>query len=249
MSIFCTQCGKANEATSKFCFNCGSPMVAAPGAVDPQVPRTPTPAPQASAAPVFPSAPAASPETEKITADVLKLTGVGGWLRFLVVVLMVLGPLFALGNIGKLKGELNPVMEAYPAFDQLYTMVLGFGLATMAWSIFVGYKLARGYPNAPTLAKWFFILTPVLFVPQAFLMLSISGLPKESVDAMAGGLVLEFFKAVISSAIWYLYLIKSKRVRYTYPDPKTHVRCPDCSLFVFSKSAACPHCKAKLKPQ
>jgi len=249
VSIFCTQCGKANEATSKFCFNCGSPMVAAPGAVDPQVPSTPTPAPQASAAHAFPSAPAASPETEKITADVLKLTGVGGWLRFLVVVLMVIGPVFTVGSFSRAYSEITPLVDAYPAFGTLREMLSWFTVLTILWSVYVGYRLAKGFPNAPTVAKWYFILIPVVFIVQTFLMLNISDLPEASVDAMANGLAPEFLKALISSIIWYLYLIRSKRVRYTYPDPKTHVRCPDCSLFVFSKSAACPHCKAKLRPQ
>ena len=251
MSIFCTQCGKANEATSKFCFNCGTPTVAAAGVVTPQVVASPAPAPapQAAAAPAFTSPPGISPETVKITADVLRLTGVGGWLRFLVVVLMVLGPLFALGSFGSAQGDLKPLVADYPAFGELLTMVGWFTGLTIIWSIFVGYRLAKGYPNAPSLAKWFFLLTPVVFLVQTFFMFTITGLPESSRDAMAGALVLEFIKALFSSVVWYMYLIMSKRVRYTYPDPKTHVRCPDCSLFVFSKSAACPHCKVKLAPQ
>jgi hypothetical protein len=120
---------------------------------------------------------------------------------------------------------------------------------TMLWSVYVGYRLAKGYPNAPSLARWYFLLLPVVFLGQAFLMLTIPGLPESATDAMGNALALEFIKALFTSIVWYLYLIRSKRVRYTYPDPKTHVRCPDCSLFVFSKSAACPHCKAKLRPQ
>jgi len=249
VSIFCTQCGKANEATSKFCFNCGSPTVASSG-VAPQVYSPPAPAPQPAADPSFAAAPAAaSPETDKITADVLRLTGVGGWLRFLVVVLMVLGPLFALGSFGSASGDIKPLVDDYPAFGDLLNMLGWFTGLTMLWSVYVGYRLAKGYPNAPSLARWYFLLLPVVFLGQAFLMLTIPGLPESATDAMGNALALEFIKALFTSIVWYLYLIRSKRVRYTYPDPKTHVRCPDCSLFVFSKSAACPHCKAKLRPQ
>lgn len=166
----------------------------------------------------------------------------------MVVVLMVIGPLILLGALGTLSGELDPLVTQYPAFGQIRNMVTAFTAVSVVWSVFVGYRLAKGYHNAPSLAKWFFILTPVFFIVQAFLMLTVSGLPQVVVDAMADGLVLEFFKTFVSSLIWYLYLVRSKRVRYTYPDPKTHVRCPDCRQFVFAKSAACPHCKTKLKP-
>jgi hypothetical protein len=247
MNNFCTQCGKPNEPASKFCFNCGSPLVKHSGMESLKAERpeviTPTRPTQID------SRPQTNSETTKITADVLKLTGVGGWLRFLVVVLIVLGPLFSLSTLGSVQSELKPLVPRFPAFGQLVDMVLAFTLVQVLWSIFVGYRLAKGYHNAPSLAKWFFILTPILFVIQSLLMLSVPGLPSESTRAMGGALVPEFFKTAISSLVWYLYLVRSKRVRYTYPDPKTHVHCPDCRKFVCSQSATCPHCRTKLIPR
>ena len=81
------------------------------------------------------------------------LTGVGGWLRFLVVVLMVLGPLFAVAALGNLQSELKPLVPRFPAFGQLLDMVLAFTVVQVLWSIVVGYQLAKGYHNAPSLAK------------------------------------------------------------------------------------------------
>ena len=249
MSIFCTQCGKANEVTSKFCFNCGTPTVITSGIVVQPAFSASVSAPKtAQAYPIIP-APATNGEIEKITAEVLKLTGVGGWLRFLIVVLMVIGPLVALGSFGSAQGDIKPLVTDYPAFDVLLDVAGSFTGLTIIWSIYVGYRLAKGYQNAPALAKWYFILHPIVFLVQSFFMLTITGLPKASVEAMGSLLAIEFIKALFSSIVWYIYLIRSKRVRYTYPDPATHVRCPDCSQFVFSKSAACPHCKAKLRPQ
>lgn len=249
MSIFCTQCGKANEVTSKFCFNCGTPTVVTSGIVVQPAFSAFVSAPKpAQAHPIIP-APATTAETEKITEEVLKLTGVRGWLRFLVVVLMVIGPLVALGSFGSAQGDIKPLVTDYPAFGVLLEVTGWFTGLMIIWSIYVGYRLAKGYQNAPVLAKWYFVLLPVGFVVQSIVMLNITGLPKASIEAMGSGLALEFIKTLFSSIVWYLYLIRSKRVRYTYPDPATHVRCPDCSQFVFSKSAACPHCKAKLRPQ
>jgi hypothetical protein len=245
VSNFCTQCGKPNEASSKFCFNCGAPLVNPLATESPQKtsPHIFTPPTQIA------ERTQANSETTKITAEVLKLTGVGGWLRFLVIVLMVLGPLFALGTLGNLQIEFKALESRLPAFGQLLDIALAFTFLQVLWSIVVGYRLAKKYHDAPSLAKWFFILTPVLFIVQSLLMLSVTGLPRESANAMKGTLVLEFFKTVMSSLIWYLYLVRSKRVRYTYPDPITHVHCPDCRQLVYSQSAACPHCRAKLIPQ
>lgn len=247
VSIFCTQCGKPNEASSKFCFNCGSPLVN-PFVTESRQKIRPDAFTHSQPAQIAPRTQANS-ETTKITADVLKLTGIGGWLRFLVIVLIVLGPLFALGTLGNLQSEFKALESRSPAFGQLLDIALAFTVLQVLWSILVGYRLVKKYHDAPSLAKWFFILTPALFIVQSLLMLAVPGLPQESVKAMEGALVLEFFKAVMSSLIWYLYLVRSKRVRFTYPDPITHVHCPDCRQLVYSQSAACPHCRAKLIPQ
>lgn len=247
MSNFCTQCGKLNEASSKFCFNCGSLLVK-PSVIEShlaQNPETFIPPPPTQIEP----RPQTNSKTTKITTDVLKLTGVGGWLRLLVVVLMLLGPLIALASLVRLHSEINPLMPRFPTFRQVLDMVDIFTMVQVLWSIIVGYHLAKKYHDAPSLAKWFFILTPVLFIVQSLMMLSVPGLPQESTKAMEGALVLEFFKIAMSSLIWYLYLVRSKRVRYTYPNPMTHVCCPDCRQFVYSQSAACPNCQSKLIPQ
>lgn len=162
---------------------------------------------------------------------------------------MVIGPLLSLAALSRAVTELEPMVESFPAFRELLNMTIFFTVVTVIWSVFVGYRLAKAHPNSPTVAKRFFILTPVFFIVQSFMMLSITGLPQASVDAMGSSLVIEFLKTFMSSLIWYLYIVKSKRVLYTYPNPSTHVRCPDCRKFVFAKSAICPHCKTKLIPQ
>lgn len=192
---------------------------------------------------------AASTENKKITAEVMKLTGVGGWLLFLVITLMIIGPLIALLGIYNLQSEFEYALKTSRAAQQLYDRAFAGTVFSIAYSCFVGYQLTTASGKALSIAKWYLILTPILFIGQAYLMLSVTGLPASSVDAMTKVFVLEFSRIVLGSVIWYVYLVRSKRVRYTYPDPDTHVRCPDCLKFVFAKSATCPHCQAKLLPQ
>ena len=128
MSIFCTQCGKPNDELSKFCFRCGSALVSSLGTATLQPSNTQTLPFRHPAQ--FDLKSTTSADTNQVSEDVLKLTGVGGWLRFLVVVLTVIGPLFALGTLGNLKAEFDPVVVNLPALRDLLNMVIFFTVAT-----------------------------------------------------------------------------------------------------------------------
>lgn len=155
---------------------------------------------------------------QKSTPRNQPLSGVAGWLLWMVIVMMALNPLVGTGRL----------MEAFNSTEALYPNLTGIPAWTnyklwtwctfalgMAFSIWGGYGLWKGKTSG--------------VVTRAQVGLWVGG----PITAIATGILLPFFlldakeldpetvSALVSSAIicagWSLYLAKSQRVRNTYP--------------------------------
>lgn len=257
--MFCTECGTKNRDGAKFCMSCGTQMEGmAPGASQaplqtaagqakhPVIPdAAPRPAPARA-----PSEPDRMEFYKKRSDEINRLTGVKGWLWFLCFCLGVLGPIFNISALidawtVTIDGEGIDFIPAYRAYLVTQSaMMVAITVTAMA----ITHQLYRVQAEAPRLARQFFWVSPFVIVIwnsffwEAFGYGSMTDRLLSSVFSIEG---LQLFSA---SFIWLPYLYLSKRVKYTYPDPNEHVRCPECRKFVHKYSVQCRHCGVKLAP-
>ena len=127
------------------------------------------------------------------------VSGVGGWLLVLCIVLSIINPIF------NLIASISNLIEG-DIFSAIFRLCLG------GFSIYVGYCLWSIRPDAVHIAKiylWIILILGAIIPLSLSLLLSLGGGVRSD--------VLE--RVVVSSitfAIWFTYLKLSKRVANTY---------------------------------
>ena len=157
---------------------------------------------------------ARNPETTIIdpptdSAAMLELKGVEGWLGFLAVSLVMLGPLITSAITAV---DINDLKSLYPetvGTPQWNNVVAGSWAATIAYSaisIFAGYRLFKHHVprTVPIVIACMWVDGPILGI-LTFAMFE--------GDARAGG---DVARSVITTGVWTAYLLRSKRVKNTY---------------------------------
>jgi hypothetical protein len=147
------------------------------------------------------------------------LTGVGGWLAFFIFGLVILGPFFAFTDIGYAAKFLRALIDR--------TVRPAEGVATLAawltylgvriYGVYAGVELWRVRPNAVSEAKRFLLMyatTTAVIVLVRFTWATLNGHAVQNrLDLM-----MELFRALAYSAVWYAYLVRSVRVENTYSE-------------------------------
>jgi hypothetical protein len=144
------------------------------------------------------------------------MSGVAGWLSFLIFALIVLGPLILIGSTASNFASTevaNPALfglESWKLFKQAVWLTV---FTEAGLRIYAGYLLwkVHVYESVKTSIKILWITGPI-----AAIFLNII-LPKIIFDSVAfeEGLP-EIIKATLSSVVWVFYLKKSIRVKNTY---------------------------------
>jgi hypothetical protein len=164
-----------------------------------------------------------SPDLQHVPAKnvdrALSKSGVGGWLLFLVVVLMILTPVL---GYGRLVVAISSAEDARPAIAylpswQAYKSLAGWIYAmTAAASVIAGFCLWRVHsPGSVRLAMiTLWLIGPVAAIVDAagamrIFNASFARAFNPSIIGAVGG-------TVAVALIWTLYLWRSKRVRNTY---------------------------------
>lgn len=149
--------------------------------------------------------------------------GVGGWLIFLVIWLIVLAPIKSLG------GMASYIVENEKSFPQLLNNSYWHSIVTYRWliigigtlfSIISGYKLLKIHKPS---SKRFAILNFVFIQPLAslgilFVPSFVIGNTYQGFTSDLKAFLIPFVVYLISTVFWVLYLLLSKRVRDTYKD-------------------------------
>lgn len=146
--------------------------------------------------------------------------GVGGWLWFPIIVLLVIGPLVAIGQTLQALDEaerLYPAVLRLPAWSTYKTAAWTIIATACTVSIFAGYRLLKDFrPQTVTFAIFAFWLRG----PVTSLLDAAAG------QATLGINIIEYFNdprtlgttlgATVTALVWTLYLKWSRRVRNTY---------------------------------
>lgn len=142
---------------------------------------------------------------------------VGGWLLLLCVGLTVVSPILV--TIGIVRGYLGD-SQHFDQFPRLRVVLLvdtALRIALTAYGVWVGLRLINVRPGAVRTAKRYFQVSLAYLVVAALLPF-VAGLPPEANPTLAIAVVQQTVPALIGVALWYAYLVRSKRVRATYPD-------------------------------
>lgn len=146
-----------------------------------------------------------------------KYYGVGGWLAFLCVSLIIIGPLFRLrGIIGSFE-NIDLIASRLPAAAKVVYIETFFQIILLIFSVYVGYSLWQIKPNAVYKAKTFLIAAAFFSVFDLFLI-QFAGFHDQALTAADTRGVLNIFQVGFYVAIWFAYLSKSERVRATYSE-------------------------------
>ena len=146
------------------------------------------------------------------------LHGVRGWLLLLCLYLMIVMPLIALlGTIGALQRAI-----AAPALQGALLSEVALEIALAAFAAFAGWALYRMRPNAVKVAKAYFIIMLTLSnLGLAVLVITALVVSRNQDNALLntlqGPAAVASIRQVILSAAWLIYLLRSKRVRATFP--------------------------------
>jgi hypothetical protein len=131
-----------------------------------------------------------------------ELYGVGGWLAFLCITLLVLTPI----------GVVVEVIVTLRAPDmELLDKGIGIGLviALGAFAVFAGISLLRIRPYAVRIAKAYLFVTLSFWI----LMAAFALLVPEVTEGLSPA---EIARPIIVSTAWLAYLYRSERVANTY---------------------------------
>lgn len=163
----------------------------------------------------------------------LYISGVGGWLGFLIVVLMIINPL---SGFGSLSNEFHDVLELFPQLEnntqlKTYKQVAWLILAALASTSFAaGYRLWKFHcPESvrfAIIAIW--LVGPLghaLYIVFIGNYLDIISKVAHFSSNVRGHIIDKTFTdtiySVIAAVIWTAYLMRSTRVRNTYKLPNS----------------------------
>lgn len=144
------------------------------------------------------------------------ISGVGGWLGWFILALMVLGPLITLGSqqINFTQSELqNPALKLLDSWKDFkliawFTIFFFTGLR-----IYAGYLLLNKheYSTVVTTKKILWITGPIASIFLNIIVIYLIFGSVEPIEALP-----QIFKDTLGSLIWIWYLNKSIRVKNTY---------------------------------
>jgi hypothetical protein len=133
-----------------------------------------------------------------------ELYGVGGWLAFLCVSLLILTPL---GLLLELVQTVLVFNRSAPTPETVFG--IAFGIILAAFAVFAGLGLLRIWRNAVRTAKWYF------FINAGFGALAFAGFMVEP-EGTGPSEFIAVVRWFIGSIAWLAYLYRSERVRNTY---------------------------------
>jgi hypothetical protein len=202
---YCSSCGMQVIPTMKICPSCGNRNF------EPTPPSLTTKAAQVTNVQT-PAASISSLAPQQLTSSLGVSPGIKGWLLFLCVSMTILTPLFALGQMTSEWRDTKIYFDAIPNLKNAVMLEITAMTAITIFSIFSGVQLWTRKPNAVVIAKRFLIaqLAYGLIVPWVMVaMLSLPGMAPQAIKIA--------FHSIVYIVIWYPFLMKSKRVKATFP--------------------------------
>ncbi|HEX5183543.1 MAG TPA: DUF2569 family protein [Allosphingosinicella sp.] len=148
-----------------------------------------------------------------------RLRGVGGWLAFLVISLMALGPVVGIastfGDLSQVE-QANPLLAASAGWGIVKTVLWILTLIQVAMMVFTGWRLNRDYRRSTV--KFAIVMLWVMGPVWSVVTLAAIALLMNSNPIATASSPLTLARPVIWALAWTLYLVMSRRVANTYDE-------------------------------
>lgn len=141
--------------------------------------------------------------------------GIKGWLLLLCVCLTILDPVSAFIVLIAVTNATKPYFDQNPA---LFRLILIGGICNtclIVFSVYAGLSLWRVAPNAVTIAKRY-LVSAFLYSLFSIFLPAMVGLSEGSTPDSARTSSINNIITMAYPTLWYLYLMRSKRVKATY---------------------------------
>ncbi len=200
--MYCQHCGKNLLDQANFCQFCGGTLVmtkntnAQPESINTHIPS--------------------GNVAKNPTLQQTESKGVGGWLYYLIGMLVFVIPALSVNAIlGDLQIATN-LQNKIPGFGTAVGVNAMMQLAISAFAIFCGFLLWTTKPQAILITKIFFVVYILYTVFGILVVTTISNLPPEIENSIATVAAKNMTRNTIFPIIWLSYLFRSKRVKATY---------------------------------
>lgn len=160
------------------------------------------------------AAPASSTKNSATKQEELK--GVGGWLYYLIGMLVFAIPALSVTAIlGDLQDATN-LQNKIPGFGVAVGVDAIMRLMLSAFAIFCGIYLWKTKPRAVLFTKIFFVIYIMYTIFGVLVVTALSDLPPDVEKALEMGTAKDMTRNIMFPIIWLGYLFRSKRVKATY---------------------------------
>jgi hypothetical protein len=150
------------------------------------------------------------------------LSGVGGWLMFFCVSLIILSPLYSMSRLTSAYEKAQPALERFPTLKAAVQFETAGVVALLIYGIIVGCIIFSGSPSGRRIARQFLLIRLFGFIGiEAVAFWMISQVSPAALSAGAENAVTGIAREFIPFIIWWLYFKRSKRVRNTYGPEST----------------------------
>ncbi len=140
--------------------------------------------------------------------------GVGGWLLFFCILLVILGPLVVFAQIWVILNytyNMDSTLKTTIALEMIGLCII------MIYGFIVGLMIWGGDQTAPQLARNYLLFRLCLFIAlEAFPLLLLIDLPKQQFTNILIDNLRAILREISFFAIWWSYFKRSKRVKNTY---------------------------------
>lgn len=203
--MFCRFCGTKISKDSKFCKKCGNNINEEENIKESintkQVQSTPQDAPVLT------------------DAEKEKYKGVGGWLTFFLIGL-VITVFICLWNVYGIfnDSDIITTLSSRSGFFGLASAIeLTILLSQAAFAIYIIFLLIKVADNAVKITKYFLIFALTTSFIDSFIMyVAFNEVVPEAMNTLITNIWQPFVRTLIYFAIWYTYFKSSKRVKATY---------------------------------
>jgi hypothetical protein len=154
-----------------------------------------------------------SPEEPDI---ILPNRPVGGWLYVLIFGLAFLTPGTAQLNITETKTNYAPYLGRFPTLENALNVYSLLNWSVIVVSLYTAYLLAFKKPGAVIITKRGLILMVAAILLANFSIPLLAALPKAAIDELLQFAFRSSVQPLAFLAVWYTYLVRSKRVKETY---------------------------------
>ena len=147
------------------------------------------------------------------------LKGIGGWLLFFIIGQLVLRPARIMADLNDPANVVTPLFQAtFPKAATIISIERALSIGLLLFGVLVALTLWKiRTPYSVKLTKIYLIANPVIMLLDT-LVFKTSDLPPDIQDSIMSRGLIEAGVVSIVCLIWFLYFVKSERVRATYYD-------------------------------